>query len=268
MTITTEKQPHNGAPYDEKYSSGSNSGSGTADAAASSAPPHDVFGAEDHHDIKYKRLSWQLVAVLMIAEIVSNGMLSLPSAFAVVGMVPGIIIVAFLGVFATYTSWLLVRFKLRHPEVHTMADAGFIMFGPVGREVMGFGTFAFAIFATGSQLLAGQIALATLSDGKLCNLVYTGIFTIASLAVSLPRTFHGLGYVSILSVLSIIFAGLVAMIAAGKEPVIGRSVEVAVTSDFYSAFASITNPVFSFAGHFMYAPNGPLSVLLSRRIPC
>lgn len=84
----------------------------------------DVFGVEDNHDIKYKTLSWQLVAVLMIAEIVSNGMLSLPSSLAVVGMVPGLIIIVFLGIFATYTSWILVKFKLRHPEVHTMGDAG------------------------------------------------------------------------------------------------------------------------------------------------
>ena len=56
----------------------------------------------------------------MIAEIVSNGMLSLPSALAIVGIVPGVILIIFLGVFATYTSYLLVQFKLRHPEVHNM----------------------------------------------------------------------------------------------------------------------------------------------------
>jgi hypothetical protein len=46
----------------------------------------DVFGNEENHQIKYKTLSWQLVAVLMIAEIVSNGMLSLPSSGGVVGV--------------------------------------------------------------------------------------------------------------------------------------------------------------------------------------
>jgi hypothetical protein len=46
----------------------------------------DVFGSEEGHSIKYKTLSWQLVAVLMIAEIVSNGMLSLPSSGGVVGV--------------------------------------------------------------------------------------------------------------------------------------------------------------------------------------
>lgn len=69
-------------------------------------------------------MSWQLVSALMIAEIVSNGMLSLPSSLAVVGMVPGVIIILFLGIFATFTSWLLIQFKLRHPQgekvqVHT-----------------------------------------------------------------------------------------------------------------------------------------------------
>ena len=46
----------------------------------------DVLVSEEGHQIKYKTLSWQLVAVLMIAEIVSNGMLSLPSSGGVVGV--------------------------------------------------------------------------------------------------------------------------------------------------------------------------------------
>lgn len=212
----------------------------------------DVFGSEEHHGIKYKTLSWPFVAILMIAEIVSNGMLSLPSSLAAVGMVPGLIIIIFLGIFATYTSWLLVEFKLRHPQVHNMGDAGYILFGAVGREVMSFGTCCFAIFACGGQLLAGQIALASLSDSKLCLMLYTGIFAIPTLFLSVPRTFHGLSWISIGSVLSITIAGIVGMIGAGVSTDPERSpVQVAVKSDFYTAFISITNPVFSYAGHFM-----------------
>ena len=66
--------------------------------------------------IRYKTLSWELVAALMIAEIVSNGMLSLPSSLAVVGLVPGVVLIVFLGVFGLFTAWILIRFKLRHPE--------------------------------------------------------------------------------------------------------------------------------------------------------
>lgn len=86
------------------------------DPAVGDQSPNDVFGPEEHHDIHYKTLTWQLVAVLMIAEIVSNGMLSLPSSLAVVGLVPGLILIVFLGVFALFTSWILIQFKLRHPQ--------------------------------------------------------------------------------------------------------------------------------------------------------
>ena len=188
----------------------------------------------------------------MIAEIVSNGMLSLPSSLAVVGIVPGTILIVFLGIFATYTSYLLVKFKLRHPEVHSMGDAGYILFGPAGRELLAAGTVIFAVFATGGQLLAGQIALAELSDNKLCLMLYTGIFTIPTLLCSFPRTLDRLSWLSVPSVLSILVAGIVGMIGAGVEPAPERTISVAAPSSFYTAFISITNPVFAYAGHFMF----------------
>ena len=188
----------------------------------------------------------------MIAEIVSNGMLSLPSSLAVVGIVPGLILVVFLGVFATYTSWLLVKFKMRHPNVHTMGDAGYILFGPIGREILAFGTVVFAIFATGGQLLAGQIALAALSDNKLCLMVYTAIFAAFTVMLSFPRTLDGLSWLSVVSVASIIIAGIVGMIGAGLHPTEPREISITQPATFYTAFISITNPVFAYAGHFMF----------------
>ncbi|KAI8961525.1 hypothetical protein F5Y11DRAFT_326099 [Daldinia sp. FL1419] len=109
--------------------------------------PNDVFGREDNHDIKYKTLSWPLTAVLMITEIISNGMLSLPSPLDAVGIAPGVIVMAFPGMFATFTAWLLIEFRIKHPEAHNMGDAGNILFGPIGREI---GTIIFAVCSAGS----------------------------------------------------------------------------------------------------------------------
>lgn len=211
----------------------------------------DVFGREEEHQIKYKTLSWQMVAALMIAEIVSNGMLSLPSAVAVVGLVPGVILIIFLGVFATFTSWVLIQFKLRHPATHNMGDAGLIIFGPIGREAMALGTVVFAVFASGSQLLAGQISLAALSDNKLCLMLYTGIFAIPTLIMSFPRTLDNLSWLSVLSCFSILIAGIVGMAGAGANPVSGRTIDATAPTSFVNAFVAITNPVFAYAGHFM-----------------
>ena len=70
-----------------------------------------------------------------------------------------------MGLFALFTAKLLVDFKLKHPEVHNMGeslsgsgrmnvtyecctgDAGYIMFGPIGREIFSGGSVIFAVFA-------------------------------------------------------------------------------------------------------------------------
>lgn len=79
-----------------------------------------------------------------------------------------------LGVFALYTAIALVDFKLNHPEVHTMGDAGLILGGPILRETLAAGTIIFAVCATGSQMLAGQITLDLLSGNRLCLMLATG----------------------------------------------------------------------------------------------
>ena len=132
-----------------------------------------------------------------------------------------------------------------------MGDAGMILFGPVGREVLSLGTIVFAVFATGSQLLAGQIALGALSDSKLCLMLYTGIFAIPTLICSLPRTLDRLSWLSVPSVICILIAGIVGTVGAGINfPV--ASISAAVSTDFVTAFISVTNPVFAYAGHFMF----------------
>lgn len=135
-----------------------------------------------------------------------------------------------------------------------MGDAGMLLFGPVGRDVLAAGTVIFAVFGTGSQLIAGQTALASLSDGRLCDVLYTGLFAVPVLLFSLPRTLDRLSWLSVLAVLSILVAGLVGMVGAARHPAPGRVVDIVVASDsgFVAAFVSITNPVFAYAGHFMF----------------
>ena len=55
-----------------------------------------------------------------------------------------------------------------------------------------------------------------------------------------------------LAAVCILIAGIVGMIGAGVHPAPGRHVDVALSSSFYSGFVSITNPVFAYAGHFMF----------------
>lgn len=84
------------------------------------AADDDVFGNEEGKDIQYKTLTWPATAGLMIAETVSNGTTALPSVLGTIGLVPGVLLIVGLGIFALYTGILLGKFKLRHAQVHNM----------------------------------------------------------------------------------------------------------------------------------------------------
>lgn len=133
-----------------------------------------------------------------------------------------------------------------------MGDAGNILFGPVGREILSAGTVIFAVCSAGSQILAGQLALTVLSDSRLCATAFSGIFTIAVAICSFPRTLHNLSLVWVVGGISIISAGIVAMVGAGAVPVDKGNIVITRSSDFTSAFISLTNPVFAYAGHFVF----------------
>lgn len=83
-------------------------------------------------------------------------------------------------------------------------------------------------------------------------MLYTGIFAIPTLLLSLPRTFDKLSWISVPSVISILAAGIIGMVGAGLHPTPNRTVSITEDGTFYTAFTSVTNPIFSYAGHFMF----------------
>lgn len=76
-------------------------------------------------------------------------------------MVAGCILVIGLGAAATATGFVIGNFKLRYPHVHNMADAGEILAGAWGREILGAAQIIFIVFLCGSHVLTGLIAFDT-----------------------------------------------------------------------------------------------------------
>jgi hypothetical protein len=81
---------------------------------------------------KYSRLGWKRLTICMIVEAIALGSLSIPSAFATLGLVPGVIITVGLGLIAIYTSYLIGQVKLKFPEVAHYADAVGLIWGRFG----------------------------------------------------------------------------------------------------------------------------------------
>lgn len=67
------------------------------------------------------------------------GVLSIPGVFDSLGIVPGIICMLAIACITTWSNYVIGTFKRNHPEVYAVDDAGELMFGWIGREVLGAG---------------------------------------------------------------------------------------------------------------------------------
>lgn len=111
----------------------------------SSSPPfkdgNDIFGEtavlEAQGTAHFKRLGWKRLTVVLIVEAIALGALSIPSAFAMLGMVAGVILTVGIGLIAIYTSYVVGQVKLAFPHVAHYADAGRLLMGKFGYELIG-----------------------------------------------------------------------------------------------------------------------------------
>lgn len=133
----------------------------------------------------------------MLAENVSLGVLALPQALAILGIVPGMLCICFLGIIATYTGYLVGEFKLAHPSVQSYADCGRLVSGPMGYYVLAVGQVLVLIFIMGAHILTFAVAMNAMTDHGGCTIVFNFVGLVVSFVLGLPRTFKNISYFSI-----------------------------------------------------------------------
>ena len=73
----------------------------------------------------------------MMKTQIGLGVLSIPSSFDALGLIPGLICLIAVASITTWSTYIIGVFKSRHPEVYSIDDAGGLMFGRIGRETLG-----------------------------------------------------------------------------------------------------------------------------------
>ncbi|KAJ4365222.1 hypothetical protein N0V83_008840 [Neocucurbitaria cava] len=211
---------------------------------------NDVFGNEAEADIHYKTCEWWHTGILMLAENVSLGVLSLPQALAILGLIPGLLCILFLGLIATYTGWIIGEFKLAYPHVHSFADCGQLIGGPILREVFAVGQVLILIFIMGAHVLSFAIAMNALTDHGTCTIVFSVLGLVLCFALGLPRTFKNVSYLSIFSCISIIIAVTVAMVAIGiQKPDAVNILAIRPDVPLVKGLGPVMNIVLAYTGH-------------------
>ncbi|BCR86917.1 uncharacterized protein ACHE_30904A [Aspergillus chevalieri] len=211
----------------------------------------DVFGDEEHAEIKYKTLKWWQCGLLMVAETISLGILSLPAAVAGLGLAPAIIILISLGLIASYTGYVIGQLKWRYPHISSMADAGEVLMGKFGKEILFGGQILYLVFLMASHLLTFSVAMNTITVHGTCSIVFGIVGLVLSLGLSLPRTLKNMSWLSLASFISIFTAVLLTMIAiAIQNP--KPSITATVPTNLVTGFTSALNISLSYASHNIF----------------
>ena len=216
----------------------------------------DVGDGTDMHEgeEKYHRLGWKKLTICLIVEAIALGSLSIPSAFATVGMLAGVLLSVGIGMIAIYTSYVVGQVKMRHPHVSHYADAVQLIWGKFGYELTGAMFAIFLILITGSHTLTGTIAwIRIVGDPSICALVWGVISAILLFFVALPPTFAEfaiLGYIDFVSILVAVGITIIATgIKAGQTGMdnVDWSIWPPADMTFHSAFLSTTNIIFAYS---------------------
>ncbi|KAF7591430.1 hypothetical protein BBP40_001591 [Aspergillus hancockii] len=204
-------------------------------------------------EAKYHRLGWKGLTIMLIVEAIGLGALSIPSAFATLGMVAGVICCVGIGLIAIYTSYVIGQVKLAFPAVRHYGDAGGLLMGRVGSELFTFMLILQLIFLTGSNCLTGTIAFRHLSDNdNICSVVFSVVSAVILLLLSIPSSFADMAFLGYVDFVSIVAAIGITIIATGIKATdagmstVNWSALPQGDPSFSDGFIAISNIVFAY----------------------
>lgn len=271
--ITPSGAPHHGGS-DKIEKLGPSTDSPHADAESIGdekvQPPQDAFGDETNAEVKYKTMAWWQASMVMVAENISLGILSLPAVLSTNGLVAGVLALIGIGLFCTYGGYVLWQFRMAHPEVANYTDIGQLLFGRVGREVFGAAFVIVGIFVMASHLLTWTIVLNTLSNHGTCTIVFGVVGIVVFALLTVPRTLKNVSFLAIIceyhitlchlakaeqiqAFMSIMSAVLITIIALAVSPRASYdTMSATLHPSLPTAFNSISNIVFAWSGHLAW----------------
>ncbi|KAJ2970377.1 hypothetical protein NQ176_g8215 [Zarea fungicola] len=215
--------------------------------------------------INFKTLSWWKGGIVLIAETVSLGILSLPSVVATLGLVPGIVLILIMSFLSTYSGLMLGEFQKEYPFVENFGDAVEVIgksLGSVGflglnltwarifQETFGWAQAIFQIFVMGAHLLTWTICLNALTGHAACTIVWAVVGLAVFWILQLPRTLRHTSWMSLASCVSITLATLMTVgdVSTGNQPGT-MAIQVSTKIGFTSGFLAVTNIAVAFSSH-------------------
>ncbi|KAK6810955.1 hypothetical protein RU639_013228 [Aspergillus parasiticus] len=183
----------------------------------------DVFGEVTENGPNYRNVGWIGTVALMMKSQIGLGVLSIPTAFDTLGIVPGIICLIAIAVITTWSDYMIGVFKLRHRSVYSIDDVDWI-------------------FVSGSGMLSLSIGLNAVSTHGVCTAVFVAVAAILGFMFSSIRTLGHITWLAWVGLVCILTAILMVTIAVGVEE---RPASAPKDGVWVSDFKIANNPSFS-----------------------
>ncbi|KAM0547524.1 hypothetical protein ACHAPJ_010397 [Fusarium lateritium] len=206
-------------------------------------------------DAHFHRLGWKRLTIVLIVQAIALGSLSLPGAFATLGMVAGVLACVGIGLIAMYASYMVGLVKLKYPHIDHYVDAGRLLMGGLGDKIFAVIFVGLLVLATGSHCLTGTIALVRITGSSVCTLAFGVISAVILMILAIPPSFTELAILGYIDFASIIIAIGITIIATGIQRSdapggMSSSTWSAWPQDdlsFTQALTAVSNIVFSYA---------------------
>ncbi|KAM5347475.1 hypothetical protein ACJ41O_010480 [Fusarium nematophilum] len=225
---------------------------------------HDaVFGDMSKDGPNYRDVGWFGTACLMMKTQIGLGVLSFPSVFDTLGMIPGVILLCTIAGITTWSNYIVGVFKVNHRSVYGVDDAGELMFGRIGKELFAVAFMGQYVMTAGSAMLSLSISLNALSDHGACTAVFVVVAFILVFILSSIRTLGRITWLAIVGVVCIITAVLIVTIAVSVQdqpPTAPKNVhwesdyKLFGSPNFAQAVSAVSTLIFAYAGTGAFFP--------------
>lgn len=206
-------------------------------------------------DVDFRGVSWQGAAILIAKFQIGLGALSLPHTFHVLGFFPGILCFLIMSIISTAAGYLCGNARQYYPHLHNIGDAAELLFGKVGKEIVGIIYYVYLAMTAGAGMLTTSVAFNALSDHGACTMAFVAAAAAASLVIGTGfRALEKVAWIGWAGVASIFVAIWVTAIAcltqdrpAAGPPTgpIDLEIRVFPKTTFSEAMSAIANQLFA-----------------------
>ncbi|EXA43637.1 hypothetical protein FOVG_08542 [Fusarium oxysporum f. sp. pisi HDV247] len=228
---------------------------------------HDeVFGDITEDGPNYRDVGWLGTSALMMKTQIGLGILSIPSAFHALGLIPGLICLLVIGGITTWSDYIIGTFKLKHREVYGIDDAGGILFGRFGQEFLGISFALFTIFASASGILGISISFNALSMNGTCTATFVAVAAMIVFLCASIRTLGRISWLAWVGVISLMAGVYVVTIAVSIQDRPSAAPKMTLKDEwksdyklynkpsFTEAMSALSTMVFAYAGTPLFFP--------------